>query len=143
LYILILIKRRLFDGNPSLFKIQEEISMQIKMKLNLEKTFPETMTIGLFLVNIESLRHLLIKKRIELADLIMKTHAILTTEKIEICCSEYKRIYLKLTEVPTTIEQVFEIKEWIDTLPVLINNQSEIIRKLLKVTYKYIMQKKY
>jgi len=108
--------------------------MQIKMKLNLEKTFPETITIGLFFIKIESLKQLLIKKRIELADLIMKTHASLMTDKIKMCCAEYNRMYLRLIEVPTTAEQVFEIKEWIDTLPILISEQSEIVRRLLKVT---------
>jgi len=131
--IIILFKRTFFDGNPSLSRIKEEISMQIKMKLQLEKTFPETITIGLFFINIKSLKHLLVRKRIDLADLTMKTHASLTTEKIEICCAEYKRMYLRLIEVPTSIEQVFEIREWIDTLPLLINNQSEIVRRLLKV----------
>ncbi|XP_060838328.1 dynein axonemal heavy chain 1 [Rhopalosiphum padi] len=124
--------KKFFDGNPSLIKIKEEISMQIKMKLNLEKTFPETITIGLFFIKIESLKQLLIKKRIELADLIMKTHASLMTDKIKMRCAEYNRMYLRLIEVPTTAEQVFEIKEWIDTLPILISEQSEIVRRLLK-----------
>lgn len=111
--------------------------MQIKMKLQLEKTFPETITIGLFLINTKSLKHLLVRKRIDLADLTMKTHASLTTEKIEICCAEYKRMYLRLIEVPTSIEQVFEIREFIDTLPLLISYQFEIVRRLLKVTKYY------
>lgn len=108
--------------------------MQIKMKLNLEKTFPENITIGLFFINVYSLKHELIRKRIELAEFIMQTHASLTTEKIEICCAEYNRMYLKLIEVPTTIEQVFEIREWINDLPNLINDQTEILKRLLKVT---------
>ena len=107
--------------------------MQIKMKLKLEKTFPETMTIGLFFISIKSLKHSLVRKRIDLADSIMKTHASLTTEKMETCCAEYKRIYLNLSEIPTSIEQVFEIREWIETLPILIRNQSEIVRRLFKV----------
>lgn len=130
---IIVFKRTFFDGNPSLSRIKEEISMQIKMKLKLEKTLPETITIGLFFISIKSLKNVLVRKRIDLADLIMKTHASLTTEKIEICCAEYKRIYLRLTEIPTSIEQVFEIREWIDTLPILISNQSEIVKRLFKV----------
>ncbi|CAH1712146.1 unnamed protein product, partial [Aphis gossypii] len=124
--------KKFFEGNPSLNKIKEEISMQIKMKLNLEKTLPENIIIGLFFINVESLKHLLIRKRIELAELIMKTHASLTTEKIEICCAEYNRMYLKLIEVPTTVEQVFEIREWINDLPNLISDQTEILKRLLK-----------
>lgn len=123
----------MFDGNPSLMKIKAEISMQIKMKLNLEQTFPESITIGLFLVNIKPLKHILVKKRNELANLIMETHATITAEKIEKCCAKYKTIYLRLIEVPTSIEQVFETREWIDTLPIAINNQSDIIRRLFKV----------
>lgn len=131
---IIVFKRTFFDGNPSLSRIKEEISMQIKMKLKLEKTFPETITIGLFFISTKSLKNLLVRKRIDLADLIMKTHANLTTEKIEICCAEYKRMYLRLTEIPASIEQVFEIREWIDTLPILISNQSEIVKRLFKVS---------
>lgn len=132
---MIVFKRNFFDGNPSLSRIKEEISMQITMRLQLEKTFPETITIGLFVINTETLKHLLVRKRIDLADLVMKTHASLTTEKIEICCAEYNRMYLKLIEIPTSIEQVFEIKEWIDASPLLISNQSEIVRRLFEVIY--------
>jgi len=130
---MIVFKRKFFDDNPSLSRIKEEISMQITMKSQLEKTFPETITIGLFAINIESLKHSLVRKRIDLAELIMKTHASLTTDKIETCCEEYNRMYLKLIEIPTSIEQVFEIKEWIDTSPLLISNQSEIVRRLFEV----------
>lgn len=135
---MIVFKRKFFDGNPSLSRIKEEISMQITLKLQLEKTIPETITIGLFVIHIESLKHVLIRKRIDLADLTMKTHASLTTEKIEICCAEYNRMYLRLFEIPTSIEQVFEIKKWIDTSPMLISKQSEIVRRLFEVILYYI-----
>jgi len=134
---MIVFKRNFFDGNPSLSRIKEEISMQITMKSQLEKTFPEAITIGLFVINTETLKHFLVRKRIDLADLTMKTHASLTTEKIEIRCAEYNRMYLKLIEIPTSIEQVFEIKEWIEASPVLISNQSEIVRRLFEVIYYY------
>lgn len=107
--------------------------MQIKMKANLEITLPATITIGLFFVNVKPLKKLLIEKRTQLANLLMKTHATNTCDQFETCCSEYKGIYIKLSEIPTSIEQVFETRNWIDTLPFLIKNQSEIVKRLFMV----------
>lgn len=107
--------------------------MQIKMKKKLEKTLPETIIIGLFSVNIRQLKELLIEKRIELANLLLKTHAIMTCEQLELCCTEYKSIYIKLGENPKSIEQVFEMREWIETLPILVRNQSEVVKRLYMV----------
>lgn len=107
--------------------------MQLKMKSNLTKTLPETIIIGPFLVNLKPLKHFLIEKRNELANLLMKTHASITTEQIEICCEEYRGIYLKLNENPVSIEQAFEMRDWIDTIPTLIKKQSEIAKRFLMV----------
>lgn len=109
--------------------------MQLRMKTNLTKTLPENIIIGPFFVNLKPLKHFLIEKRNELSNLLMKTHASITTEEIEICCEEYRGIYLKLNENPVSIEQAFEMKDWIDTIPILIKNQSEIARRLLMVFY--------
>lgn len=122
-----------FDGDPSVNQVIEEISTQIKMKSNLQKTLPNEITIGLFLVNLKSLKKSLINKRNQLANSLMSTYASTLCNELELCCEEYKSMYLKLEENPISIEQVFEIREWIDTLPVLINNQSEIIKRLLMV----------
>lgn len=109
--------------------------MQLKLKSNLTKTLPETIIIGPFLVNLKPLQHILIEKRNELTNLLMKTHASITIEQIEICCEEYKGIYLKLNENPVSIEQAFEMKDWISTIPILIKSQSDIARRLLMVCY--------
>lgn len=108
--------------------------MQNKMKKKLEQTLPETITIGLFSVNIKNLKKLLVEKRRDLANLLLKTHADITCEQLELCCTEYRGINIKLGENPKTIEQVFEMREWIETLPVLIRNQSEIVKRLFMVS---------
>lgn len=108
--------------------------MQLKQKTKLEKSLPpETIAIGLFSVNTKSLRSLLIEKRRELATLLMKQHASIIGDQLESACDEYKRIYLKLSENSVSIEQVFETREWIETLPTVLEKQSEIVRRLIMV----------
>lgn len=129
-------KRVFFEGNPSLIQIKEEIARQIEMKEILKVVLPETIAIGLFLVNVEPLKKILVDKRTDLANLIMSTHASKTSDQLESCCSEFKGIYIKLGETAVSIEQVFGTKEWIDTLPSIIENLSNIVKRLFMVLTK-------
>lgn len=107
--------------------------MQLKQKAKLEKRLPENISISLFIVNTKLLRNTLIEKRNELATLLMSQHAIIISEQLELICEEYKRIHLRLDESSVSIEQVFETREWIDTLPTVLENQSEIVKRLIMV----------
>jgi dynein heavy chain len=132
----ILCKRAFFEGNPSLIQIKEEITRQIEMKEILKVELPETITIGLFLVNVEPLKKILVDKRNNMANLIMSTHASKTIDQLESCCSEFKGIYIRLGETAASIEQVFETRDWIDTLPTIIENISAIVKRLFVVITK-------
>lgn len=107
--------------------------MQLKFKSKLKNIIPDTIIIGLFMVNIKMLKTSLIEKRDNLANSLMRYHANKTSEQLESYCAEYKRIYLKLSESPVSIEQVFEIREWINTLPNIIQNKSEIVKNVILV----------
>lgn len=111
--------------------------MQLTRKTNLMKALPETIIIGPFVVNNKALKKKLIKKRDELANLLMNTHATNTSQQLELYCAEYNRIYLRLNEVPVSIEKLFEMKEWIDSLPTLVKNQSNIVKRSIVVHYTY------
>jgi dynein heavy chain len=54
------------DANKSAQEIKEEISFQIRMRENLERTLPANITIGPFFIVVEPLKKFLINKRIEL-----------------------------------------------------------------------------
>ena len=54
------------DANKSSQEIKEEISLQMKMKENLERTLPASITIGPFFIIVEPLKMFLINKRIEI-----------------------------------------------------------------------------
>lgn len=107
--------------------------MQLKFKSKLKNAIPDTIIIGLFMVNIKVLKILLIEKRDNLATSLMRHYTSKISEQLESYCAEYKRIYLKLSESPVSIEQVFEIREWIDTLPNIVQNKSEIVKNVILV----------
>jgi len=70
----------------------------------------------------------------------MKQHTHIISEQLETYCAEYNRIYIRLGESSASIEQVFETREWIDTLPNLISDMSEIVKRLIMVCIKYLMK---
>lgn len=125
--------RAFFDGDPSLIQIEEEITRQIKMRENLKTVLPQTIPINLFLVNVEPLKKILVDKRDDLANLIMETHAKITSDKLESCCAEFKGTFFRLSATAVSVEQVFETKEWIDSLPAIIEKESDIVKRLLLV----------
>jgi len=84
-------------------------------------------------VNNIELKKTLVKKRNDLANSLMVTHAGNTSDQLELCCAEYNRLHLRLNEVPASIEKLFEMKEWIESLPALIKTQSAIVNQLIVV----------
>ncbi|XP_050431121.1 dynein axonemal heavy chain 1-like [Adelges cooleyi] len=123
--------QKFFDGSPFPSQVKEEVQMHLKMKANIKKVLPSNIAIGPFFINVESLKQILMDKCRQLANSIMKKYAAMTTEKLEICSEEYKGIFLRLGDNPVSIEQVFEIKEWIETIPFLVKTQSDIVQRLV------------
>lgn len=48
---------------------------------------------------------------------------------------EYKNIYRKLCEKPVSIENIFEIRDWMETIPLTVRSQDDLVRKYLLVMY--------
>lgn len=108
------------------------------MKSDLEKTVPEEITINLFRINIKPLKTVLIGKRNELANSLMRTHADIKSNQLKLCCEEYNNIYQRLVENPKSKEEMSQMKEWIDTLEIIIENQCETVQQLLIVFIKFV-----
>lgn len=106
------------DKTPQ--EYQDEISMQLRMKQNLEVTLPASIQIGPFLINVDPLKVYLITKRAELASKLLD----LLTEKLrdetQIIIDEYNDIIKRLSERPISIEQIFATRQWMETLPEVI-----------------------
>ncbi|PSN46069.1 hypothetical protein C0J52_02287, partial [Blattella germanica] len=99
-----------------------------KMKVNLEVTLPEKITIGPFVVNVEPLKMFLVNKREDLYQRLLDMFATRMRNVVGAANEEYKEVMRKLSEKPSSIENILEIREWIETIPVTIRQQEELMR---------------
>jgi hypothetical protein len=104
------------------------------MKANLEATLPTTVIIGPFFITIEQLRHFLIGKRQDLATKLLDMFCQRMKQCIEEVLVEYNNISEKLGEKPDCIESVFEIRDWMETIPMLVRTQEDLVRRYLIVS---------
>ncbi|XP_076627799.1 dynein axonemal heavy chain 1 [Colletes latitarsis] len=110
--------------------IKEAIETQIAMKNNLEAILPKYIVIGPFQVIVQPLRDFLMRKR---HDCVIGLLAMLTGKlrtEIDGILDEYRDIRIKLKEAPRSIEHIFDIREWMETIPLRVDEQEERMNRL-------------
>lgn len=112
-------------------EVKEEVALQIAMKENLEATLPDHIYIGSFNVCVKPLKDSLTQKRQESATglLAMLTEKLRTD--VDAILEEYTEIRVKLREVPQSIEHIFEIRDWMETIPLRVRHledQMEVLK---------------
>ncbi|XP_074037842.1 dynein axonemal heavy chain 1 isoform X2 [Leptinotarsa decemlineata] len=114
-------------------EVKEEVSLHHRLKNSLEVTLPNIIFIGPFYVSIDHLRLFLISKRQEICQKLL--HMFETRMKIcvEEVLHEFKQIMIKLAEKPDNIERVFEMRDWMETVPMS-------VRTLEEMTRRYVME---
>lgn len=105
------------SDNKSPQEYQDEISMHLRMKANLEVTLPCSIQIGPFLIQVEPLKVYLVTKRAELASRLLEMLTEKLKDETSLIVGEYMNIIKILSERPISIERIFEIHEWMETLP--------------------------
>lgn len=97
----------------------------------LEDGIPVHVTIGPFLVNTSKLRQFLIDKRQDVIGRLLVMFAARMKTSMEILSSQYDEIFTKLLEKPTCIEDLVLLREWMDTIPILLHGLEEQARRYL------------
>ncbi|XP_049878805.1 dynein axonemal heavy chain 1-like [Pectinophora gossypiella] len=112
-------------------EVREEVQMHYDAKWDLIWRLPQYINIGPFALNIDTLKQQLVQKRTD----IMKALLAMWAEEIRLVVDDviqaYKTIMRKLAEKPNTIEHVFEIREWMESIPFALKTQEEIMKKVL------------
>ncbi|KAF5270064.1 hypothetical protein FQA39_LY08476 [Lamprigera yunnana] len=119
------------EEQHSSLEYKEAVTFQLEAKEVLEDTVPNSISIGPFHVFLEPLKMHLIVKRQQLARELLDQLAVLIKALIEDVLQEFQFVYLKLNERAYSIEEVYEIREWMETVPMTVRLQEDHTRRYL------------
>uniref|UniRef100_A0A1Y1N5M7 Dynein heavy chain 1, axonemal n=2 Tax=Photinus pyralis TaxID=7054 RepID=A0A1Y1N5M7_PHOPY len=119
------------EEQHSAVEYKDTISHHFKMRDNLEVTLPSSIVIGPFFVNTEPLKTFLINKRQEIAGKLLDQFAAIMKGNIEEIIQEYKFFNARLLERATSIENIYEIRDWMETIPMTVKGWEEATKKYL------------
>ncbi|CAO1300538.1 unnamed protein product [Diamesa serratosioi] len=111
-------------------EIKEEINFQLKAIEELEVNLPANIIIGPYSINVNLLKQSLIAKRQELYKKLKLMFCDILKEKIEDIFEKFETIQNRLTERNKTIEQLYDTKEWMLSVPENVRVIEEKMRKI-------------
>ncbi|XP_044749962.1 dynein axonemal heavy chain 1-like [Coccinella septempunctata] len=112
-------------ANHSASEYKEEITHHYRQKNNLEATLPSNISIGPFMVSVDTLKNFLMNKRQDIINKLLDTFAVRMKDLIEESIDNYKTIQLKLNEKPDSIEAIFDMRDWMETVPMTVKSFEE------------------
>ncbi|XP_015110698.1 dynein heavy chain 1, axonemal [Diachasma alloeum] len=123
------------DDTTAVF--QEKIAFHRAARTEIEKSVPNSIVIGPFNVVLDGLKGFFVEKHKGLSVRLLT----LLTEKLKIQLDdsmfEYSEMRRKLRDDPKSIEEVFEIREYMENLPLRITNLSDNVNRL-KLEYEVL-----
>lgn len=111
--------------------IKEEISLQIRLKENVERTLPMSIQIGPFLINVDPLKQFLLSKHQELTDKLLNMLAERLRNQTLKIIDCYKHIMKRLCEKSSSIEYIFNSLAWMKEIPEIVKGHEEWMRTTL------------
>ena len=106
-------------------QVREETKMHLKEKELIEKLIPMAITIGPFHVVTSKLREALSSKRKALAEAVLNYQTKKVRNKAEEVGNSYRDIQRKLFEKPNNMEELHEHREWMKTIPGLLDDKKD------------------
>nr|XP_019555271.2 dynein heavy chain 1, axonemal [Aedes albopictus] len=117
--------------NKTSLQVKEEISFQIRMRESLERTLPLSIAIGSFWINVRPLREALIQKRQDLTAALLKMLTERLCAKTSDAVGEYNEINEKMCEKPVSIEHIYDIREFMESIPDLLQNLEDRMKTIV------------
>ena len=111
--------------------IRRDVMMHLQEKEDIENQVPQNIVIGLFLVNTDSVKQFLLKKKKTIANSLLELFTKKIRKYVDSICDEFKMISRKLFEKPNDIEQVTEMRDYITLLPTILSEKQELINKVM------------
>ncbi len=112
--------------------MREEVKIHLKEKDLLEKIIPNSVIIGPFYVVTSKIRDNLSNKRKQLAEAVLNYQTRKVRNKAEDVSNSFRDIQRKLFEKPTNMEELFEHREWMKTIPTLMDDKKDDISAVME-----------
>ena len=119
--------------------MKEEIAYHFRLRASLEKNLPKSICIGPFNVNVLPLKEFLVEKRRHVAKCLLGMFTARLRDQLNENLADYINIKGKLKEEPQNIERIFEIREWIETIPLTVRAIDENVQRI-KIEYDILDQ---
>lgn len=110
--------------------MKEEIAYHFRMKENLERNLPKSICIGPFYVNVLPMKEFLIDKIWHVAKCLLEMFTTRLRDQLNENIADYTDIRNRLIEEPQHIERIFELCEWIETIPLTVRSIDENVQRL-------------
>ncbi|XP_062843095.1 dynein axonemal heavy chain 1 [Trichomycterus rosablanca] len=117
--------------NTTPLEVKQEVERHLKEKHILEQSLPSSIVIGPFMVNVETVRQSLLKKRRDLAKTVLDRLALKLRKQMEEASEDCKAISKKLFEKPNSIEDLTEQRDWMKQIPDQLKAHEEVLYKAM------------
>ncbi|XP_041969812.1 dynein axonemal heavy chain 1-like [Aricia agestis] len=111
-------------------EIRSELQRHSDARQAIIHRLPHFINIGPFTVNVETLKTMLVKKLSDTMSELMK----MWMEEVRLVVDEvvaaHRGVLRKLAEKPNSVEHIFEMREWMETIPYALKTQDDIMRKV-------------
>ncbi|XP_065685160.1 dynein axonemal heavy chain 1 isoform X1 [Hydra vulgaris] len=111
--------------------IRRDVRLHLQEKDDIENQVPQSIVIGPFMVNIDSVKQFLLKKKKQIANSLLELFTKRVYKNVESICEEFKTISRKLFEKPNDIEQVTEMREYLSTLSISLSEKQDLMNKVM------------
>lgn len=91
--------------------------------------FPSTISLGIILIDLKALKKMLANKHTSIATALFEVHVRAMHQYAEEIQTEFRVMFDKLSIVPSSVEHLAELREYISTIPSLVNGLSDRMQK--------------
>ncbi|CAB0035010.1 unnamed protein product, partial [Trichogramma brassicae] len=123
-----------FNEEFTVSQFKEEISRQRELRAMIGEQIPERLGIGPFLINVRKLRAELQKKHEDIVDKLLVAYVERLAVQVRQILTEFEGMMDRLSEQPIDIEQLFEMREYMNAVPLAVANLTEQLQRL-KIEY--------
>lgn len=112
-------------------QVREEVKTHLREKEILEKLIPNSIVIGPFYLITSKIRENLSNKRKALAEAVLSYQTRKVRNKAEDTNNSFREIQRKLFEKPSNMEELHEHREWMKTVPNLLDDKKDDITNVM------------